>query len=345
MVFSVGAMAGTGGPAEAMELPEFRVEGTPWQYARLGDMEILTRAPAHRTRAWVAGLVRGHRMFPKFMQQPTARPLRLILVEEHKRDIVGLKKTQVREADNRRWNDGYMEHSGIYDLADERTHVIATNLAEYPLDDSVFVARAIRILTGQQPPFPAWVLHGLAGECGPLNAVIGIPSSESVRISKLFWPDPAVKPGTYPPGAVEFPALGEMFDAARDPDAMTQAEKRKFLFQTGLFARWSLFGPVKNGRDRRGYWAFAEAARRGQATEALFRECFGMDWPGVCAELRRYLKSDGIGMLEVRLPHVMAGVPEAENLEFREATMDEVKRILSDFRRLREQAVAKSVSN
>ncbi|MBA3850115.1 MAG: hypothetical protein C0502_08985 [Opitutus sp.] len=126
-----------------------------------------------------------------------------------------------------------------------------------------------------------------------------------------------------------------MFDSVRKADGMSPAEKIRFQFQTALFVRWSLFGPAKNGRNRNGYWVFAELARHGQATEAVFRECYGMDWPQACAEMRAYLKSKNVGMLEVRMPHAMADVPEAERMEFRDATLEEVRRFLGEFHRLR----------
>lgn len=82
--------------------------------------------------------------------------------------------------------------------------------------------------------------------------------------------------------------------------------------------------------------AAGEAPRwRGHTTAAVFRECYGMDWPRACAEMRAYLKPKNLGMLEVRMPHVMADVPEVERMEFRDATLDEVRRIIGDLNRLR----------
>ncbi|MBX3737596.1 MAG: hypothetical protein KF715_12945 [Candidatus Didemnitutus sp.] len=110
-------------------------------------------------------------------------------------------------------------------------------------------------------------------------------------------------------------------------------------FQTALFGRWSPFGSTTNGRNRDGYWAFAEVALHDGATEAVFRECYGMNWAQACAEMRAYLKPKNVGVLELRMPHVMADVPEAERMEFRDATLEEARRVLGDFNWLRvEQA-------
>lgn len=149
-----------------------------------------------------------------------------------------------------------------------------------------------------------------------------------------------MEPGAFPEAAADFPPFVAMFDPTRKAEDMPQAERWKFEFQTALLARWSLFGPVTNGRNRNGYWAFAELARRAGATEAVFRECYGMDWAQTCAEMRAYLKPKNLGMLEVRMPHVMADVPEVERMEFRDATPEEAKQILREFDRLRTAAAA-----
>ena len=324
-----------------LELPVFSVEGTPWQYARLGDIEILSRAWAHRARACLASLLRGLRLLPEFTQGKTARPLLLILVEEESRAPQGLAKPKWVAADPRRWNDGQESAPGaIHDHADDKIHVLATNLAGVDLTARVSMNRAIRVLGAQRPEYPEWAQHGLFGVCGPISGVVGIAQSTSLRFPKLSWPDPTVGPGVYPKGAADFPPFAEMFDPVRDTETMTRDERWKFEFQCGLFARWSLFGPAKKGRDRNAFWAFAEMARRGQATEEVFRQCYQMDWPAVCAEMRRYLKTKGTGMLEAWMPHVRADVPEAERLEFRPATPEEVRRILGEFRRLREREAA-----
>jgi hypothetical protein len=319
-----------------LELPEFRVEGTPWQHARLGDIEILSRAPDHRTRALVAALCRGQRLLPDFAQQ-RGRPLKLIVVQAERVVVAGLPKLKQIEANPKHWNAGYRDYEGgRYDLVDADNHVLALNLSGLGAIWPVLTTRAARLMAAQKPAFPEWALHGMFGTCGPMRAVIGMPSSNAVRLPKLSWPDPAVAPGVYPADAADFPYFAEMFDPTRDPEAMTREERWKFEFQAGLFARWSLFGPLKGGRDRSGFWAFAEMARRGQTTEDIFRQCYQMDWIAACAEMRRYLKSNGMGMIEVRMPQVMAEVPEADALQFNEAKPKDVKRILGEFRRLRE---------
>lgn len=60
-----------------------------------------------------------------------------------------------------------------------------------------------------------------------------------------------------------------------------------------------------------------------------------MDWSQARGELRAFIKPKNLGIIEVRMPHVMREVPEVDAMEFREATPEEVRRILGEFNRLR----------
>lgn len=319
---------------ETVHLPVFRVEGTPWQYARLGEVEVLTRASLHQSRAMITALLRGHRLLPDFYTQGVELPLKVLLVEERSEVIAGLKKPVRMDSDERHWRKSYYNTPGSqYETADQERQLVAANLADDPVWE-VLMIRAQRLVAAQSPAFPVWVRQGLFGRCGPLQHVIGLPKTATVQIAKHSWPDAAVEPGLFPREAAEFPPFSVMFDSTRNLAGMTPGERRQFDFQTGLFARWSLFGPAKKNRNRNGYWALAEMARRGPVTEALFRECIGVDYATACSEMHAYLKSPAVGMIEVRMPQVMAEVPEAEQLEFRMATPEEAARILKNFTRL-----------
>jgi hypothetical protein len=194
--------------------------------------------------------------------------------------------------------------------------------------------RARALVAAQSPAFPDWVMQGLFGPCGAIEHAIGVPHTATVQLPKLSWPDAAVPRESFPPEAGRFPPFSVMFDSEKDITTLQPAERLQFEFQTGLFARWSLFGPARQDRSRYGYWALAEMARRGPLTEKVFQECIGVDYPTACAEMRRYLKSRRLDIIELRMPQVMADVPEAENLEFRMAEPSEVARILKSFNRL-----------
>lgn len=323
-------------------LPEFRVEGTPWLYAKLGDLEILTGASPDRTRRMAAALLRGRRLYPDYFTSGTPLPLRLIIVDSSRRAMRGLNPIVFSEADERRWPREYSEvQTNRYDLLGEDGAVIAVNLARIPDLWMILMTWANRLVQAQQPAFPEWVTAGLFSPVGPYYGIIGIPRTTTVQLPRLSWPDPSVQTGVVPASAADFPSFAQMFDAGRKTGDVSEAERWKFEFQSALFARWSLFGRAKNGRNRGGYWAFAEMARRGQATEAIFRECYGMDWTQACALMRAYLRPKNVGMLEVRMPQVMADVPEAERLEFRDATLEEARRILGEFNRLRIERIAR----
>lgn len=316
-------------------LPEFSVEGTPWLYAKLGNIEILSRASLEHTRRMAASLVRGMRLCPDSFTQTRPLPLQLIIVEDPGRTVHGLKPAVFVEANPRHWPAGQMTaRESSISLSDEWTGVVAINLGNIDVTWMIVTDWAKQSILAQRPAFAEWVCTGLFGEAGPLYDVVGFPHTTTVRFPRLSWPDDAVSPGEFPADAGGLPDFATMFDPARKTDGMSPAEKRKFQFQTALFARWSLFGPVTSGRNRNGYWAFAEMARRGQATEEVFRQCYGMDWPQACVEMRAYLKPKNLGMLELRMPHVMADVPEVERLGFRAAAVEEAWRLLGEFNRL-----------
>ncbi len=316
---------------EPLRLPEFRVEGTTWRYGRVEEIEILTRAPESRTRAFVAALLRGRRLLPDFIRAGAHVPLHVILVQEKATAVPQLSQLQHEQADPRDWPGDYSHYRGdsIDDLVGE-VHVVAVNLDRVDEVWAVLTGSARQQVAARG--FPAWFQRGLFGPCGLMRQIIGDPRSTTVRIPRLTWPDTAYEPGTFPSEAADMPTFQDMFEPPQ-ATAKKEAPDARFDFRAGLFARWSLFGPAKNGRNRNGYWAFAEMARRGQATEAVFRECYGMDWSQACAEMRAYLKPKNLGMLEVRMPQVMADVPKAERLEFRDATLEEVRRIAANVNR------------
>ncbi len=326
-----------------VQLPEFKIEGTAWRYGRIGDdVEVLARASEARTRAFVAALMRGQRLLPAFLVDKVGVPLRVVLVDESPKAIAGLPQLEQGDADQRDWPARYTRHRGTQiEGVRAGIHLVALNLTgidEIPL---IRTGRAEASLKARVPAFPSWVVAGLFGSCGVLRSAIGLPRTISVQLPRLSWPDPEVEPGNFPDEAANLPAFALMFDPTTNRETLSEPDGRKFDFQTALFARWSLFGPAKRGRSPNGYWAFAEMARRGQTTEAIFRECYGMDWAQASAEMRAYLKPRNVGMLEVRIPHVMAEVPEVTRMEFRDATPEEVRRILGEFNRLRVAEEAK----
>lgn len=319
------------GEEAPLRLREFRVESTPWQYARVANIEILSQVGVSTVIATVSALLRAEKLVPDFLLHGTDLRLMLILVEGRQERADLPPPLRQTPASLLRWDADYVTISeGYEELTYNDTQVIALNYGAGEFRQ-ILMDRVCRRLLAKKPSYPAWFTQGLLGG---LYHVIGIPHSTTVRFAKLSWPDPRVEPGKFPDEARTFSSFAEMFDPVRDPVTMTEAERWQFEFQTALFARWSLLGPVKNGRNRNGYWAFAEWARLGKTDEQIFRECYGMSWAHACNEMRAYLRTKAVGMLDVRMPHVMTEVPEADALELREATPDEMRRILGEYARL-----------
>ena len=327
----VAAVQSANGEEASIRLREFRVESTSWQYAKIANIEILSQVGASTVIATVSALLRGERLVPDLLLQGTNLRLMLVLVEGRQlRPDLPPPMRQV-PASPLHWDAGYTKISeGYEEFTCEETQVIALNFDAGEFRQ-ILMDRVYRRIQAKRPRYPAWFMQGLFGG---LYQVIGIPHSTTVRFAKLSWPDPRVEPGVFPRGAGDFPSFAGMFDPISDQAAMTEPERWRYEFQAALFARWSLFGPVKNGRNRNGYWALAEWARLGKTDEQIFRECYGMSWAQACDEMRAYLRTKAVGMLDVRMPHVMTKVPEADALELREATPDEMRRILGEYARL-----------
>ncbi len=228
----------------------------------------------------------------------------------------------------------FTTQGGLRSIADESSVVITLDFGHVaPLE--ILTLWANNLLRIQRPSLPDWVIEGLVGQAAIFENVSGVRNTESVRLPQLAWPNPASDSEALPNDAFALPRFDVMFDPKRKVSTLPIVERWKFKFHAALFARWSLFGPAPNGRNRNAYWAYVELARRQGVSEALFRECYGMDWGQACAEMRAYLKSRNLGMIEVRMPHVMRDVPEVDAMEFREATPEEVRRILGELNRLR----------
>jgi hypothetical protein len=306
----------------------------PWFLARSEDFEVLTNASVGQARDLVAGLVRGQRLIPDFLRRAGPTLVRLIVVDEPGVRS-NLTPLTANPSSARVWDEKVESYRGGVAIVDSAAITVALNLGSITGRWPIWTALVSRQLYMQEPSLPAWCYAGLFGECGAFSHVTGVPNSTTVMFAGLPWPDEPRAGDSFALRTGLLPEFAVMFAATRDPAKMTEPERRLFAFQTGLFVRWSLFGPAKNGRDRNAFWAFAEMARRGSASEEVFRQCYGMDWAQARRELRAYLNSKGMGVLEARMPAVMAPVPEAEHLQFREATREEVKLILGDFNRAR----------
>jgi hypothetical protein len=98
--------------------------------------------------------------------------------------------------------------------------------------------------------------------------------------------------------------------------------------QAALFIRWGLAG--RGAPRRAALWKFAERAATEPVTEALFQECFGMDFATARQQLTAYLP-EAIGEKLALRP---AQKPRLPDYPLRAATEAEIARIKGDWERL-----------
>jgi hypothetical protein len=98
--------------------------------------------------------------------------------------------------------------------------------------------------------------------------------------------------------------------------------------QAALLVRWGVSG--RGAPRRAAFWKFVERSATEPVTEALFRECFGLDYGTAHQQLTAYLPESIRDRLTLRL----AQRPRLPDYPLRRATDAEIARIKGDWERL-----------
>lgn len=224
------------------------------------------------------------------------------------------------------------------------------------------------LLESRQPGLPRWFIEGFMAMY--LDTVIhtaplmgagrrdGMPFTAYVlKIAPALWISPALTQEIQrrPNARIELLSLAALFrgDAEREtgprpadagagvvglpdyvateaksPDIAANYDRLLRQSQSAIFLRW-LFSGSRETR-RAALWKFVDGASRGRATEAWFKECFGLDYAAVETELQNYVRTacrDSITLHPERVP-ILGPV------DLRLASDSEVSRIKGDFNRL-----------
>jgi hypothetical protein len=133
--------------------------------------------------------------------------------------------------------------------------------------------------------------------------------------------------------------LADFFAARLGPSdpAASFDPVRRWQAQAELFVRWGL--DSENGTRRQALWRFVELSSRRGASEALFQECFALDYAAAQIELAAYLPQAVRRTLRFR-PARLKKLPP---LALRNATDSELGRIKGDWERL-EIAYVKAIA-
>lgn len=121
--------------------------------------------------------------------------------------------------------------------------------------------------------------------------------------------------------------LQEMFDVAHDsPVALSPLGNNRWAKQAYAFVHLGLYG--FNGRFQKPFAQFVQRSAREPVTEALFEQCFKMNYKRMLDEIRGYINFTAYQAREFRAKENVIVAPKP--IELREATPGEIGRIKGD---------------
>jgi hypothetical protein len=204
--------------------------------------------------------------------------------------------------------------------------------------------RSVRMNTALlRSPSPAYATPSRGPSQGTYaEPLFGDPSQNSISVRRAAWVsekatqvfrDNALKPELLP--------LADVFAERLSADALTPAIRSQLALagetdpdltalwrsQAALFIRWALCGPEAR---KQALWQFVERTAAHPATEAIFRECFGLTYWDAELQLGVYARSAFRNVETLHPPKL----PELLWVALRDADPAEISRIKGDFNRL-----------
>jgi hypothetical protein len=344
LVLAAAARADDAGGVTVMD-PVF-VEAAsrdPWMYFRVDGFEVLSRCPEDFNRAFARGLEQSTAarlaMLPPRFWADLPTPMKMILYDRPPQSREGFDRGNPTDLS---WSVGGLSsgnatirYSHPVTIGDGDTFICCGNywdvqsgvesLGTDPDSD-------IR-LRERTPTLPPWFVAGFGGRHGVYRGhfMRAGALSEYVVLPPLTWvstdetlglraAEARRRKGERAPRPGQFLGAGRLLgpgpgDAGRD---LWESE-------CALLVRWGLLA----SGDRGGFLRFVDRAAGEPPTEALLRECMGLSYPELEADLLAYLPAAIGAEAEVRFRVKDAGRPEV-----REATSAEVARIVGDWGRL-----------
>jgi hypothetical protein len=118
--------------------------------------------------------------------------------------------------------------------------------------------------------------------------------------------------------------LDEMFSWKRDTYIGKQQLAIRWFQQSHAFVHWGLFGDT--GRHQKQFLAFTKRLEKEPVSEALFRECFGLNYAQGLDALRTHIEFVRAKVIGVAADKG-ARLPDAPLVEVRDATPAEIARL------------------
>jgi len=359
-----------------VELPPFIVtDSLPWQYAEVPGFEFLSLCSDSTTEQFVRQLYMMHQwlhaVLPPELQVRLSVPVVNILCDESMqkrlekdipadiRDLIAAGSPAVGSTSAgirfRQVPSGRLQDDDTYTSFSMwgRSSLEYSRLWLTPND-------VLFLLQQRTPPLPAWFMRGFVELYGSMSfqpagdpIVLNVPNPAHIEIRPMDWIPGA---GTETPTAAEtretaktadeknagLPApllpMQELLLEPHPPAGAGPAAERYrtiWIRQATLFVRWGL--DDDSGVLRRKFWKFVDLASRQTVTEALFQDCFGLNFARARSELGRYSRIATHSPILIDLD----GLSDPQ-ITLRRATNDDVARITGDWERLEAASVRQS---
>ena len=341
-------------------LPPFIVEeaqkGPPWRYGEAMGSEILSRCGDAMTRKVVEAHHQLHQLLaeilPPSLQVKMTVPRALILYDEELQPAASKEviAKMLRDSGPNLPAAEYSPIPGFRGLRPptppQRRYTFLPNLRLWDRD-STSIFMIVRgedfdtdrlqlthdyvafLMKNRLPALPLWFVNGLLAlhrdiryEGNQLSA----PPLEwiSEEYTAALKKDPKTAP-SLAPLADFFAGKPPAVDPARWPDV---DPVKLWQAQAMLFVRWGL--DERERARRTAFFKFVETAAARGASEALFEECFGLDFAVAQAQLTAYLPV----AVRRRMRFRPARIEKLPAFPLRNATAAEIARLRGDWERL-----------
>jgi hypothetical protein len=348
-----------------------RIGKNPWRYGSFPGFEVLSRASEEDTY-WLLSSYFYERMIEKallpadwFPQPPV--PYTIIIDDTNLGAAPGgqihLHPLNFHSPEDAlTWGKGslwgdvspYVSDDAVAS-GDGDTTAINSNLYGVDTHGQMFSNLGVNRISYCTPPLPNWLIAGLTGR----NA--GIFREAYIAAAT------ADKPGIWTPGFANFHEVkgpGTLWKSVDETRQLLQKIKKDKktkiallplgdLFaetlpsdesdpiwesEAALFVRWGLFGRPghKDPAMSRAFLEFARRVRVEPVTEQMFAECFGFGYAAMEERLEGFLK-------EVLAQPTSVAMDSSLNFprpELKEATADQIGRILGDWLRMKGDSLA-----
>lgn len=353
---ALGAFSAGGAEPKVVALPPFIVEETaaplPWRYADVAGLEVLSSCPDRFTRELIANHHRLHQLLGELV--PPSLQLRM----SEKRILIFVDSAQLPPTSQEvvakmllTSVDQSALDQALVPLDDGRLrrrplpprYTFLPNLRLWDRDGQVLFAivresefEANRV--GLSPDYVAYVLRHRLPELPPwyTSGVLTLFTrarfaEDTLTLERLDWlsetGSAALKSG--PEANRALLPLADFFAGELPPgDPAVDGELSLWQAQAALFIRWGLSG--RGAPRRAALRTFVERAAVEPVSEALFRECFGLDYATAHQQLTAFLPE----AMRDRLALRPAQRPRLPDYPLRPASAADIARLKGDWERL-----------